>query len=53
MAANPYDLTTREVLSIVFREKRKLLGVFLVLCAAVIGYGYTLSRITRRRPGSW
>src|SRR6185436_10537076 len=27
-AANPYDLTTREVLSIVFREKRKLLGVF-------------------------
>ena len=43
MAANPYDLTTREVLSIVFREKRKLLGVFLVLCAAVIGYGYTLS----------
>ena len=35
MAANPYELTTREVLSILFKEKRKLIGVFLVLFGLV------------------
>ena len=34
MAGNPYDLTTREVLSILFKERRKLIGVFLVLAVA-------------------
>ena len=28
MAANPYELTTREVLSILFKERLKLIGVF-------------------------
>ena len=43
MAANPYDLTTREVLAIVFKEKRKLVGVFLGLSLLVIGWSYTLT----------
>jgi uncharacterized protein involved in exopolysaccharide biosynthesis len=43
MAANPYDLTTREVLSILFKERRKLLGAFLGLALGVIGYSYLLS----------
>jgi uncharacterized protein involved in exopolysaccharide biosynthesis len=43
MAANPYDLTTRELLSILFKEKRKLLGVFLGLTLLVIGFSYTLT----------
>ncbi len=43
MAANPYELTTREVLSILFKEKRKLIGVFLGLVLLVIGFSYTLT----------
>jgi uncharacterized protein involved in exopolysaccharide biosynthesis len=43
MAANPYDLTTRELLSILFRERLKLILVFLGLCALVIGYSYLLT----------
>jgi uncharacterized protein involved in exopolysaccharide biosynthesis len=43
MAANPYDLTTREVLSILFKERRKLIGTFLGLAALVIGYSYVLT----------
>jgi uncharacterized protein involved in exopolysaccharide biosynthesis len=43
MAANPYELTTREVLSILFKEWRKLAGVFLGLALLVIGWSYTLT----------
>jgi uncharacterized protein involved in exopolysaccharide biosynthesis len=43
MAANPYELTTREILSILFKEWRKLVGVFLALAVLVIGYSYTLT----------
>src|SRR6185437_1506130 len=43
MAATPYDLTTREVLSILFKERRKLFGAFLGLALGVIGYSYLLS----------
>lgn len=43
MAGNPYDLTSRELLSILFKEKLKLFLVFVVLCAAVIGYSYILT----------
>ncbi|HXP05381.1 MAG TPA: Wzz/FepE/Etk N-terminal domain-containing protein, partial [Stellaceae bacterium] len=43
MAANPYDLTTRELLSILFRERLKLVLVFVGLCALVIGYSYLLT----------
>src|SRR5579872_4995674 len=43
MAANPYDLTTRELLSILFRERLKLILVFAGLCVAVIGYSYLLT----------
>jgi uncharacterized protein involved in exopolysaccharide biosynthesis len=43
MAANPYELTTREVLSILFKEWRKLVGVFLGLTILVIGWSYTLT----------
>src|SRR5713101_3555054 len=43
MAANPYELTTREVLSILFKERRKLVGVFLGLSILVIGWSYTLT----------
>lgn len=43
MAANPYELTTREVLSILFKERRKLVGVFLGLAILVIGWSYTLT----------
>jgi uncharacterized protein involved in exopolysaccharide biosynthesis len=43
MAANPYDLTTRELLSILFRERLKLILVFAGLCVLVIGYSYLLS----------
>src|SRR5882672_10680317 len=42
MAANPYELTTREILSIVFREKRKLIGIFVMLFGLVVGYAYTI-----------
>jgi uncharacterized protein involved in exopolysaccharide biosynthesis len=43
MAANPYDLTTREVLSILFKERRKLFGAFLGLALGVIAYSYLLT----------
>lgn len=43
MAGNPYDLTSRELLSILFKEKLKLFLVFVVLCAAVIGYSFMLT----------
>jgi uncharacterized protein involved in exopolysaccharide biosynthesis len=43
MAANPYDLTTRELLSILFKERLKLILVFVVLCALVIGYSFLLT----------
>lgn len=43
MAANPYDLTTREVLSILFKERRKLLLTFFGLAALVIGGSYLLT----------
>ena len=43
MAANPYDLTTRELLSILFRERVKLVLVFVVLCGAAIAYSYMLA----------
>ena len=43
MAGNPYDLTTREFLSILFRERVRLILVFVVLCGLVVGYSYTLT----------
>jgi len=43
MAGNPYELTSRELLSILFKEKLKLFLVFLVLCALVIGYSFSLT----------
>lgn len=43
MAGNPYDLTSRELFSILFKEKLKLFLVFIVLCAAVVGYSFTLT----------
>ena len=43
MAGNPYDLTSRELLSILFKEKLKLFLVFVVLCAAVTGYSLLLT----------
>ena len=43
MAANPYDLTTRELLSILFRERLKLILVFFGLCVLVVAYSYTLT----------
>jgi len=43
MAGNPYDLTSREILSILFREKLKLFLVFVILCALVVGYSYLLT----------
>jgi uncharacterized protein involved in exopolysaccharide biosynthesis len=43
MAGNPYDLTSRELLSILFKEKLKLIIVFFALCALVIGYSYLLT----------
>jgi uncharacterized protein involved in exopolysaccharide biosynthesis len=43
MAGNPYDLTSRELLSILFKEKLKLIVVFVALCALVIGYSYLLT----------
>jgi uncharacterized protein involved in exopolysaccharide biosynthesis len=43
MAGNPYDLTSREILSILFKEKLKLVLVFVVLCAAVVAYSYSLT----------
>jgi len=43
MAANPYELTTREILSILFKQRRKLIGVFLGLAVLVIGFSYTLT----------
>ena len=42
MAGNPYDLTTRELLSILFREKLKLILAFVGLCVLVVGYSYLL-----------
>ena len=44
MAANPYELTTREILSILFKERLKLIGVFLVLTLLVIGYSLVMTR---------
>jgi uncharacterized protein involved in exopolysaccharide biosynthesis len=43
MAANPYDLSSRELLSILFKEKRKLIGVFAALSVLVIGYSFLLT----------
>ena len=43
MAGNPYDLTTRELLSILFRERLKLFLVFILLCVAVTGFSYLLT----------
>lgn len=43
MAGNPYDLTSRELFSILFREKLRLVLVFVVLCALVIGYSFSLT----------
>lgn len=43
MAANPYELTTREVLSILFKEWRKLALVFGALFVIVAGFSYTLT----------
>jgi uncharacterized protein involved in exopolysaccharide biosynthesis len=43
MAANPYELTTREVLSILFKEWTKLAAVFFGLALLVIGWSYTLT----------
>jgi uncharacterized protein involved in exopolysaccharide biosynthesis len=43
MAGNPYDLTTRELLSILFKEKRKLIGVFLGLFVLVVGFSYVMT----------
>ena len=42
MAANPYELTNREVLSILFKEKKRLFGIFIVLTALVLGGSYLL-----------
>ena len=38
MAGNPYELTSRELLSILFKEKLKLFLVFVVLCGLVVGF---------------
>ncbi|HTQ34553.1 MAG TPA: Wzz/FepE/Etk N-terminal domain-containing protein [Stellaceae bacterium] len=43
MAGNPYDLTSRELLSILFKEKRKLVLVFVVLCVTVVGCSFLLT----------
>jgi uncharacterized protein involved in exopolysaccharide biosynthesis len=43
MAANPYELTTREVLSILFKEWKKLAIVFFGLMLLVTGYSLTLT----------
>jgi uncharacterized protein involved in exopolysaccharide biosynthesis len=43
MAGNPYDLTSRELLSILFKEKLKLFIIFTALCGAVIAYSFTLT----------
>lgn len=43
MAANPYDLTTRELLSILFKEWRKLAGAFFGLAFLVTAASYLLT----------
>ena len=43
MAANPYQLTTRELLSILFKEKNKLIIVFVGLAAVIFGFSYLLT----------
>ena len=43
MAGNPYDLTSRELLSILFKEKLKLILVFVALCVLVTGYSFLLT----------
>jgi uncharacterized protein involved in exopolysaccharide biosynthesis len=43
MAGNPYDLTSRELFSILFKERLKLILVFVALVAAVVGYSYLLT----------
>jgi uncharacterized protein involved in exopolysaccharide biosynthesis len=43
MAGNPYELTSRELLSILFKEKLKLFMVFVVLCGLVVGYSFLLT----------
>ena len=43
MAGNPYDLTSRELLSILFKEKLKLFLIFVALCAAVVSYSFLLT----------
>jgi len=43
MDGNPYDLTSRELLSILFKEKLKLFLVFVVLCGLVVGYSLLLT----------
>ncbi|MBV9825881.1 MAG: hypothetical protein JO001_09420 [Alphaproteobacteria bacterium] len=43
MAANPYELTTREILSILFKERLKLFGIFAILALLVVGWSLTLT----------
>jgi uncharacterized protein involved in exopolysaccharide biosynthesis len=43
MAGNPYDLTSRELFSILFKEKLKLILVFVVLCGLAVGYSFVLA----------
>lgn len=43
MAGNPYDLTSRELLSILFKEKLKLFLVFIGLCVVVTGFSFLLT----------
>src|SRR5580704_2861489 len=41
--ANPYEMTTREILSILFKEWRKLAVVFIALVVVVTGFSYLLT----------
>ena len=43
MAGSPYDLTSRELLSILFKEKLKLTAVFVALFVLVVGYSLVLT----------
>ncbi|HZT87467.1 MAG TPA: Wzz/FepE/Etk N-terminal domain-containing protein [Stellaceae bacterium] len=43
MPTNPYDLTTRELLSIAFKEKWKLLGVFFGLFLGAVALSFALT----------
>jgi uncharacterized protein involved in exopolysaccharide biosynthesis len=41
--ANPYEMTTREILSILFKEWRKLAVVFIALVVVVTGFSFLLT----------